>query len=77
MCHCEKKSTMRQLVGSGWGADTKTLCTATLSLINSTADYCASVWCSSTHTCIDKVLNDTLGIVTGCIAIHTHDHYQA
>ena len=42
--------------------------TATLSLVYSTAEYCAPVWCRSAHTrLIDTVLNDALRIVTGCL----------
>ena len=42
--------------------------TAALSLVYSTADYCAPVWCRSAHTClIDSVLNDALRIVTECL----------
>ena len=53
---------------SGWGAGAKTLSTATLSLVYSTAEYCAPVWCRSAHTrLIDSVLNDALRIVTGCL----------
>ena len=59
---------LRRLVGSGWGAGDKTLCIATLSLVYSTAEYCAPVWCRSAHTrLIDSVLNDALHIVTGCL----------
>ena len=59
---------MRRLAGSDWGAGAKTLRTATLSLVYSTAEYCAPVWCRSTHTrLIDSVLNDALRIVTGCL----------
>ena len=55
-------------MGSGWGAGAKTLRIATLSLVYSTAEYCAPVWCRSAHTClIDSVLNDALRIVTGCL----------
>ena len=39
-----------RLVGSGWGAGAKTLRIATLSLVYSTAEYCAPVWCRSAHT---------------------------
>ena len=57
---------LRRLVGSGWGAGAKTLRIATLSLVYSTAEYCAPVWCCSTYTrLIDSVLNDALRIVTG------------
>ena len=42
--------------------------TAILSLVYSTAEYCALVWCRSAHTrLIDSVLNDALRIVTGCL----------
>ena len=59
---------LRRLVGSGWGAGAKTLRIANLSLVYSTAEYCAPVWCRSAHTrLIDSVLNDTLCIVTECL----------
>ena len=59
---------LRRLVGSGWGAGAKTLRIATLSLVYSTAEYCAPVWCRSAYTrLIDSVLNDALSIVTGCL----------
>ena len=59
---------LRRLVGSGWGAGAKTLHIDTLSLVYSTAEYCAPVWCRSAHTrLIDSVLNDALRIVTGCL----------
>ena len=58
---------LRQLVGAGWGAGAKTLHTAALPLVYSTAEYCAPVWCRSGHTrLIDSVLNDALRIITGC-----------
>ena len=61
-------SLLRRLAGSGWGASAKTLRTAALSLVYSTAEYCAPVWCRSAHTrLIDSVLNDALRIVTGCL----------
>ena len=65
----------RRLVGSGWGAGAKTLRIATLSLVYSTAEYCAPVWCGSAHTrLIDSVLNDALRIVTGCLRPTPTDH---
>ena len=58
---------LRRLARSGWGAGAKTLRTAALSLVYSTVEYCAPVWCRSAHTrLIDSVLNDALRIVTGC-----------
>ena len=47
----------------------------TLSLVYSTAEYCAPVWCRSAHTrLIDSVLNDALRIVTGCLRPTPTDH---
>ena len=66
---------LRQLVGSGWVADAKTLRIVTLSLVHSIAEYCAPVWCRSAHThLIDSVLNDALRIVTGCLRPTPMDH---
>ena len=66
---------LRRLVGSGWFAGAKTLRIATLSLVYSTAEYCAPVWCRSAHTrLIDSVLNDALRIVTGCLRPTPTDH---
>ena len=83
-CHhlvalCKKLSSrvtlLRRLVGSGWGAGAKTLRIATLSLVYSSAEYCAPVWCRSAHTrLIDSVLNDALHIVTGCLRPTSTDH---
>ena len=59
---------LRRLAGSGWGAGAKTLRTAALSLLYSTAEYCAPVLCRSAHSrLLDSVLNDALRIVTGCL----------
>ena len=61
-------SLLRRLAGSGWGAGAKTLRTAALSLIYSSAEYCAPAWCRSAHTrLIDSVLHDALRIDTGCL----------
>ena len=61
-------SLLRRLAGTGWGASAKTLRTAALSLVYSTAEYCAPVWCRSVHIrLIDSVINDALRIVTGCL----------
>ena len=66
---------LRQLMGSVWGAGAKTLRIATLSLVYSTSEYCAPVWCRSAHTrLIDSVLNDALRIVTGCLRPTPTDH---
>ena len=66
---------LRRFVGSGWGAGAKTLRIATLSLVYSTAEQCAPVWCRSAHTrLIDSALNDALRIVTGCLRPTPMDH---
>ena len=66
---------LRRLVGSGWSAGAKTLRIAILSLVYSTAEYCAPVWCRSAYTrLIDSVLNDALRIVTGCLRSTPTDH---
>ena len=66
---------LRRLVDSGWGAGAKTLRIATLTLVYSTAEYCAPVWFRSAHTrLIDSVLNDALRIVTGCLRPTPTDH---
>ena len=54
--------------GSGCGASAKTMRISALSLVYSTAEYCAPVWCRSTHTrLIDSILDDALRIVIGCL----------
>ena len=59
---------LRRLAGSGWGAGAKTLRISALSLVYFTAEYCAPVWCRSTHTrLIDSILNDVLRMATGCL----------
>ena len=64
---------LRRLVGLKWSAGSKTL--ATLSLVYSTAEYCAPAWCRSAHTCfIDIILNSALRIVTGCLGPTPTDH---
>ena len=66
-----------QLEGSGWGAGAKTLCTAALSLIYSTAECCASAWCRSAHTRLtDNVINDALRIVFGCLRPTPTDNFS-
>ena len=66
---------LRRLAGLEWVTGAKTLCTAPLSLVYSTAEYCAPVWCRSEHTCfIDNVFNDALCIVTGCLHPMPMDH---
>ena len=67
---CEKLTSrialLTQLAGLGWDARATTFQTATLALVQSTAEYCAPVWCYSAHTrLIDPAINNALQIVTG------------
>jgi len=60
---------VRRLAGSGCGAGATTLRTATLTLVHSTPEYCAPVWCRSAYTrLIDPAINDALQIVTVCLS---------
>ena len=53
---------------SGWDAGATTLHISALSLVYSTTENCAPVWYRTTHTrLIDRILNDTLRIVTECL----------
>ena len=46
-----------------------------VSIVYSTAEYCAPSWCRSAHTrLIDRALNDALRIVTGCLRPTRTDH---
>ena len=66
---------LRRLVGSGWDVGAKTQRPAAISLVYSTAEYCAPVWCRSAHTrLIDSALNDALRLVTGCLLPTLTDH---
>jgi len=59
---------LRQLVGSKWSSDAKTLCTATLALIHSAAEYCAPAWCCSKHIrLVDKPIHDALRLLAECL----------
>ncbi|XP_038075660.1 uncharacterized protein LOC119743328 [Patiria miniata] len=59
---------IRRLAGTTWGASTKTLRISTQALVFSAAEYCAPVWCRSTHTKkLDITLNNALRTVSGCL----------
>ena len=59
---------IHRLAGTTWGASTKTLCISTQALVFSAAEYCAPVWCRSTHTKkLDSTLNNALRTVSGCL----------
>ena len=59
---------IRRLAGTSWGASTPTLRTSTLALVYAPAEYCAPVWCRSSHTrLVDVGLNASLRTITGCL----------
>ena len=59
---------LRQLAGSRWGADAKTLEIAAPSLMYSTFEYCAPICCRNAYTrLIGSVLNDAMCIANRCL----------
>jgi hypothetical protein len=59
---------VRKLAGTGWGAGTETLRTAALTIVYSTAEYCAPVWLNSVHISkIDVQLNNAMRMISGCV----------
>ena len=68
---------LRRIVGSGWSAGAKALCTAAISLVYSTAEHCVPVSYRSAHDhLIDSVLTDALCIVIGCLRPTPTDHLR-
>ena len=61
---------LKRLTGSERDTASKTLCTAAMSLVYSTAVYCTPVW----SRLIDSVLYDALRIVAGCLRFTPMDH---
>ena len=59
---------IRLIAGTSWGASTPTLRTSTLALVYAPAEYCAPVWCRSSHNhLVDVGLNASLRTITGCL----------
>ena len=57
---------MRCLAGTTWGASTQMLRISTEALVFSSAEYCAPVWCHSSHVHkLDTALNTALRTVSG------------
>ena len=66
---------IRRLAGTTWGAATKTLKVSTLALVYSAAEYCAPVWCRSSHTKkVDTGLNSAMRTVSGCLRATPVNH---
>ena len=67
-------------IGSTWGANAKTLRTAGLAIVYSSAEYVTPVWSRSCHTKkLDVSLNDTMRIITGCVKptpTHAAEHHN-
>jgi hypothetical protein len=60
---------VRKLAGTTWGANPVTLRTSVLALVFAPAEYCAPVWCRSSHAqLVDSELNDSVRIITGCLS---------
>ena len=59
---------VRKLSGTNWVTSFDTLRTSTKALVFAPTEYCAPVWCQSTHTkTLDVPLNEAMRIVSGCI----------
>lgn len=63
-----RNNIIRKLTGTTWGAQAATLRTAALSLVYSTAEYCAPVWQGSRHVNkVDVHLNESMRLITGTL----------
>ncbi|KAJ2950833.1 hypothetical protein O0L34_g9105 [Tuta absoluta] len=63
-----RNNIVQKLTGTTWGATASSLRTTALSLVYSTAEYCAPVWKNSAHVSeIDTQLNHTMRLITGCL----------
>ncbi|XP_055714418.1 uncharacterized protein LOC129808670 [Phlebotomus papatasi] len=63
-----RNNIISKVAGSTWGADAETLRQASLSLVYSTAEYCAPVWAGSRHCKkVDTQLNSTMRHITGTL----------
>jgi hypothetical protein len=59
---------VRKLTGTNWGANAETSRTASLTIVYSTAEYCALGWLNSFHTSkLDIQLNNTLRLISGTV----------
>jgi len=65
-----RNNLINKLAGSSWGARASTLWTATLALCFSVAEYCAPIWCRSTHTkLVDSQLNSAMRTILGSVML--------
>ena len=63
---------LRQLAGSGWGADAKPLCAAALSLVYSTAEYGAQVWSQVRSLILRKIIESLILRKTVVVSLIPH-----
>ena len=63
-----RSALIRRLPDTGRGASAPTLRTSTMTLMYVPAEYCAPVWCRSTHMrLVDAGLITTLRTITECL----------
>lgn len=63
-----RNNLLSKLAGSNWGAKTRTLRLSALALCYSSAEYCAPVWCRSSHTkLVDVQLNASMRTISGTL----------
>ena len=68
-----RNNIIRCMSQSTWGANAKTLRTAALAIVYSSAEYDTPVWSRSSHTKkLDVFPNDTMRIITGCVKPTPH-----
>ena len=64
-----------RLAGTTWAASTQTLRISTKALVFSSVEYCAPVWCRSSHVHkLDTALNTALRTVSGCLRATPTNH---
>jgi len=63
-----RESLVKRLAGTKWGASYRALRISALALVYAPAEYCAPVWCRSSHSHkADVVLNGAMRTITGCL----------
>jgi hypothetical protein len=59
---------VRKLAGTKWRSNAQTLRTASIALVYSSAEYCASVWLNSAHIHkLDVQLNNVMRLINGTV----------
>jgi len=69
--------TLCKLVGTSWGSSLQVLRTSALTLVHSTAEYCAPVWDKSAHCKnVDTGLHKTVRIISETLKSTKSNGYQ-